>query len=165
MQMKIPYFSFAAGVIVGLILGAFFYSELLGVLPQERSPAPVTAATTTVPEGSGAISVTDQPAGESVLVESVTVTPPGVWVAVREAQVSSGGFALGYILGAVKVGGPRGNISVPLLRPTLPGAHYAVELYRDDAGGAFDPPRNSVFIDPDTGEAAISHFKTVTDEL
>lgn len=158
MKSSIPYLTFAGGIIVGLIAGSFFYSELLTELPGNGRPAPATVATTTVPAPSGAVSVIDQPAGDRVAVESVTVPPPGVWVAVRETKQTT--QDLGYILGAVKVGGPRSNVSVPLLRPTTPDRTYAVELYRDDAGGAFDPGRNSVYVDPDTGAAAISYFKT-----
>ena len=86
----------------------------------------------------------------------MTVPPPGVWVAVREVQ----GGDLGNVLGAARASGPRSNLSVPLLRATEPGHSYAVELYRDDNGGAFDPSVNSVYVDFTTGARVVEYFTT-----
>jgi hypothetical protein len=105
---------------------------------------------------SGAVSIADQSAGRTVIVESVTVPPPGVWIAVREVN----GDALGNVLGAVRVSGPRSNLSVPLLRATLPNSSYAVELYRDDGGNTFDLSSDSVYVDFTSGSPVISYFST-----
>ena len=105
---------------------------------------------------SGAISVADQSYGDTVVVESITVPPPGVWVAIREVN----GVDLGNVLGALRVNGPRSAVSITLLRATEPHRAYAVELYRDDAGGAFDPAVNSVYVDLTTGVPAITRFTT-----
>jgi hypothetical protein len=115
-------------------------------------------ATSTLPAAtlSGAISVQNQSPGESVAIESVTVPPPGVWVAVREVQ----GTDLGNVLGAARVGGPRSNFSVSLLRATEPGHTYAVELYRDDGSGNFDLANDSVYVDFDTGQRVVAYFTT-----
>ena len=125
-----------------------------------ESPAPHIAANNVAEvetEGSGVVSVTDQPSGDTVTVESVTVPPPGAWVAVRE--VSSGGD-LRNILGAVRVNGPRSLIPVALLRATEPDRPYAVELYRDDGDGTFDPSADSVYVDFDSGAPAVARFST-----
>jgi len=127
--------SFVVGVMIGVLLaGAWFFSDNIGF---GSSNSPFLSATTTEPfsQESGAVSVVDQPAGDSVVVESVTVPPPGVWVAVREAV----GRDLGNVLGAARVVGPHGPVSVPLLRPTVPNRLYAVQLYRDDNNSTFDP--------------------------
>lgn len=151
-----PY-SFVAGVMVGaLFAGAWFLREPLaamrsGSLPEEASRVPSAA------QGSSAISVADQPAGDSVIVESVTVPPPGVWVAVREVI----GGSLGNVLGAARVGGPRSQVVISLLRATEPGRAYAIELYRDDESGAFDPATFSVYVDFDTGARVVAYFTTV----
>ena len=100
--------------------------------------------------------MSDQAAGSAVIVDSVTVPPPGVWVAVRE----TGGDTLGNVLGAMRVGGPRMNVSVPLLRATEPGHTYAVQLYRDDNNGLFDPTLNSVYVDFTTDARVVVYFKT-----
>ncbi len=84
------------------------------------------------------------------------VPPPGVWVAVRETS----GRDLGNVLGATRVVGPHSNIEVSLLRPTEPNRTYAVELYRDDNNGAFDPAVNSVYVDFDTGARVVAYFTT-----
>ncbi len=107
---------------------------------------------------SGAIAVTDQSAGPQVVVESVTVPPPGVWVAVREVN----GADLGNVLGAVRVNGPHSSVTVPLLRATVPGSSYAVELYRDDGNDVFDLSTDSVYVDFATGAPVIAYFTTAS---
>ena len=156
--MKRPFStsSFATGLILGIVLAsAWFLGNQNASTPPSSS---ASVATSTVPalSGSNAISVSNQAAGATVFVESVTVPPPGVWIAVREMN----GNNLGNVLGAVRAGGPRSNISVPLLRATEPGRTYAVELYRADSTDTFDLNTLSVYIDFDTGEPVIAYFTT-----
>lgn len=120
------------------------------------SAPPLEHAKPTSPPKSGAVEVADQTAGEIVLIDAVTVPPPGVWVAVRETA----GSDLGNVLGAARVSGPQSDILVPLLRNTLPGRTYAVELYRDDNAGLFDPGVNSAYVDFDTGARVVERFHT-----
>lgn len=150
-------------------IGSFIVGALLGVLfmsvqfyrgftnhaqpPQALFNATSTSATIT---NGGSVSVATQAAGNSVVVESVTVPAPGVWVAVREIIDND----LGNVLGAIHINGPLSNITVPLLRPTEPGRTYAVQLYRDDAGGTFSASVNSAYIDFDTGVKAVAYFTT-----
>lgn len=151
--------SFIGGLMVGLLLaGAWFFRD--GSVPLNVSPSSPFATSTqflpTASTRSGAISVANQPSGDTVNVESVTVPPPGVWVAVREMN----GNELGNILGAARVSGPRSAISVSLLRATLPRRSYAIELYRDDSSGVFNSSTNSVYVDFDTGERVVAYFTT-----
>lgn len=164
---RFPLFTFVGGIIVGLVM-AFWIIGPDAALPSLPFVPGMPHATTTPSKHpantaqSGAVSVADQSAGTAVAVDSVTVPPPGVWVAVREVIGSAESQdALGNVLGALRVGGPRTGISVPLLRATTPGALYAVELYRDDAAGAFDPAVDSVYVDFDTGMPVIAYFSTV----
>ncbi len=107
--------------------------------------------------GTGRVSVTNQLAGDSVLVESVTVPPPGVWVTVRETN----GKELGNILGAAYIHGPRSNVTVTLLRNTQPNKLYVIELYRPGAeGSSFDVKTESVYVDFATGRSVIVPFRT-----
>lgn len=149
--------SFAGGVALGLLLASAWF---LGgsTIPEPVQPSSTLLATSTLPSfpQSGAVSVNDQPAGTSVMVESVTVPPPGVWVAVREVNDGS----LGNVLGAARVSGPRSAVLIPLLRSTEPGHRYAVELYRDDGSGVFDLATLSVYVDFDTGERVVAYFTT-----
>lgn len=148
--------SFVAGVMFGALLaGAWFFNNNTSFLSLPPALSLATSTTSNAPV-SGTVSVTDQPSGDTVVVESVTVPPPGVWVAVREMQ----GDNLGNVLGAARASGPRSNLSVPLLRATEPGRSYAVELYRDDDNGAFDPSVNSVYVDFTTGSRVVAYFAT-----
>ena len=160
--MKFSTWSFVLGVIVGaLIAGAWFLGGDAVSIPILSKPSTASlAATSTEPatsQNSGALSVESQSAGDAVIIESVTVPPPGVWIAVREVN----GNNLGNVLGAERVGGPRSNVSVPLLRSTEPNDSYAVELYRDDNNGAFDPSKNSAYVDFDTGDTVVVYFSTI----
>ncbi len=147
--------SFVAGVIIGVLLvGAWLLGTNSALMPIPSGSTSTGANATT--SSSGAVAVSDQAAGSAVIVDSVTVPPPGVWVAVRE----TGGDTLGNVLGAMRVGGPRMNVSVPLLRATEPGHTYAVQLYRDDNNGLFDPTLNSVYVDFTTDARVVVYFKT-----
>jgi hypothetical protein len=148
--------SFVAGTMLGVLLaGAWFLGGNSAFIPLESSLNLATSTENSL-ENSGAISVANQPSGTAVTVESVTVPPPGVWVTVREVN----GNDLGNVLGAARVGGPRSQISIPLLRTTEPGRKYAVQLYRDDNNGTFDVSTNSVYVDFDTGARVVAYFTT-----
>ena len=148
--------SFIAGVMLGaVVVGAWCFAGDARLLSLTSSSLFATSTSSSLPE-SGAVSVSDQPAGPDVVVESVTVPPPGVWVAVREVN----GVDLGNVLGASRVVGPHGNVSITLLRPTEPKRSYAVQLYRDDNNGSFDPSVNSVYVDFDTGARVVAYFAT-----
>lgn len=157
MERFFSFGSFISGLMVGLLLAGVWFlgGDSLPSLPS-FSPSPLATSTASRTPESGAVSVADQPPGESVVVESVTVPPPGVWVAVRDVN----GSDLGNVLGAARASGPKSGFSIPLLRPTEPNRSYAVELYRDDGGGAFDPAVNSVYVDFDTGARVVSYFST-----
>ncbi len=156
MMQRFSTSSFVAGVMLGaLIVGAWYLSNRLPGAPFNPSSS-LTTRTDATPQNSGAISVANQPAGTDVTVESITVPPPGVWVAVREVN----GRDLGNVLGAARVVGPHTNVTVSLLRATEPSRSYAVELYRDDNSGAFDPAANSVYVDFDTGARVVAYFTT-----
>lgn len=152
---------FFIGLGVGLaVSAAWFLGDTEHLLPDtDRSEASETASSSPVltTTDAGAVSVMDQKAGDTVTVASVTVPPPGVWVAVREVT----GDTLGNVLGAVRVHGPLSNVEVPLLRATVPGQVYAVTLYRDDGSPEFDPTQSSVYVDFDTGERVTALFKTL----
>lgn len=148
--------SFIAGVMLGAVIVGAWYFE--GAFPSLPLTSLSLLATTTELSSvqSGAVSVANQASGLSVIAESVTVPPPGVWVAVREVN----GNDLGNVLGASRVVGPHGSLTVSLLRPTEPERSYAVQLYRDDNNGGFDPAINSVYVDFDTGARVVAYFTT-----
>jgi hypothetical protein len=159
-MMKFSTWSFVAGVMLGILLtGAWFLSGnsiSLPVLYQSSLTSLTATSTGAMTQKSDALSVVNQPSGDTVLIESVTVPPPGVWIAVREVI----GNNLGNVLGAERVGGPRSSVLVSLLRSTEPNHSYAVELYRDDNNGTFNPSANSAYVDFDTGNTVIVYFST-----
>ena len=145
--------SFVAGFMLGaLLVGAWWFGSdnpPLAFRAKTERHAPQAPA-----PHSDAVSVADQRAGSEVVVDSVSVPSPGAWVTVREMN----GDELGNVLGAVRVNGPRNDVTVPLLRATVPGFTYAVELYRDDGDGAFDLSADSVYVDFVTGAPIIARF-------
>jgi hypothetical protein len=151
--------SFGAGILLGgVVVAAWLLGLNSGLMPTiaPEQGAPSVGSITSSTSESGAVAVSNQASGMAVLVDSVTVPPPGVWVAVREID----GTDLGNVLGAMHVGGPRTNVTVPLLRGTEPNTQYAIELYRDDNNGTFDPTVNSVYVDFGTGARVVVYFKT-----
>lgn len=148
--------SFAMGTILGAALVvAWFFGGSAMTFPLSPERSATNTGAPSAPE-SAAVSVADQSAGDTVVVESVAVSPPGVWVAVREVR----GGELGNVLGAERARDPQSNFTVHLLRATEPDRPYAVELYRDDAGGAFDIKKVSAYVDFDTGARVVKHFRT-----
>lgn len=148
--------SFVGGFMLGaLLVGMWAFGDTLALPPALTSSLVQKTANIAPPE-SGAISIANQQAGSTVTVDSVTVPPPGVWVAVREVN----GNDLGNVLGAARVNGPHANISIPLLRATAPDLSYAVELYRDDGSESFDLANDSVYVDFSTGVPVVAYFTT-----
>lgn len=172
---------FAIGFIVGVLVTSSWSSSSVSKAPVTTSTADITGvvatsttatittttatartkgiATGAVTNGSasGAVSVSNQQAGSSVLVDSVTVPPPGVWVTVQETH----GDSLGNVLGATRVHGPLSNVVVSLLRNTEPNRTYAVVLYRSDGDkGLFNLKTDSVYVDFDSGKRVVVPFRT-----
>jgi hypothetical protein len=144
-------------VLVGILIGSAFTS--LGFisykLPSFSKESAQSAATYSgiVPK-SDRLSVQNQKAGNTVTVESITVPPPGVWVAVHQVNISG----LGNVIGAARVREPRTNVSVELLIPTEMNNQYAVVLYRDNGDDQFDRVSDSVYVDLDTGRRVEVRF-------
>lgn len=156
--------TFLGGIAVGIVVtGGWFLSRENHMHMQQSDNDSAAATTTTnvlIPTtvDSGAVSVLNQGAGLSVSVASVTVPPPGVWVAVRELN----GTDLGNVLGALFVSGPRSDVTIPLLRQTEPNETYAIELYRDNGDHTFNLSSDSVYVDFGTSEPVIQYFKTTS---
>jgi len=149
--------SFVAGIMLGaLMAGAWFWRGDSALMTFSSPPPLATSTAESIAPENGTLSVANQVSGDAVVDESDTVPPPGVWVAVREIH----GTDLGNVLGAARAGGPQSAFVISLLRATVPGRSYAVELYRDDGGDVFNPSANSVYIDFDTGAPAIVYFTT-----
>jgi hypothetical protein len=145
--------SFVLGAICGVFLATFWFSA--GIPIPFSTNIHEEGRTENVLVASENISVSDQSAGDTVIVDSIS-TSSGVWVAVREMN----GREFGNVLGAVHVATPQELIIVPLLRATESGRSYAVELYRNDNNGEYAFGVNSVYIDFETGERVVGFFTT-----
>lgn len=148
--------AFVLGV---LVTSAWFLEARLpgaGTSETDTGTSSAQSAASPATPTTGIVAVHDQAAGSSVLVDSVEVPTPGVWVAV--AELKSG--ELGNILGAARVTAPASQVLVNLLRPTVPQMTYAVVLYRDNGDGSFDPKSDSVYVDFETGERVVALFTT-----
>jgi hypothetical protein len=147
--------SFVLGAICGVFLAGVWFS-LGATLPFSKTSLPeVQAELPGESTATNVLMVEDQPAGDSVVIESLSVSH-GVWVAVREMN----GRDFGNVLGAIHVQGPQGVFSIPLLRATEPKRSYVVQLYRNDNNGNYDPAVNSVYVDFETGKRVVEFFTT-----
>tara|TARA_B100000745_G_scaffold300486_1_gene254697 strand:+ start:1203 stop:1745 length:543 start_codon:yes stop_codon:yes gene_type:complete len=86
--------------------------------------------------GDGDVSVADQEAGNSVVLDGATFPTEEGWVAVR--SYSNG--QLGSILGAARYSKEQGLVpsEVPLLAPTSAGRDYAVVFFSEDGDREFN---------------------------
>lgn len=150
-KLKSPLFFAAIGFVIGaLAVGLWSFEKNLPSLGEksqneENTPAP-----------NNVLVVENQDAGKTVVVHSVAVPPPGVWVAVEEL---SDGTLIG-VLGAARVRFQSTNVMVELLRETKPGSEYVAVLYRDDGDDQFSLEKDSVYIDFDSGQRIETSFKT-----
>jgi len=103
-----------------------------------------------------ALSVDNQAAGNTALVSHIEL-PTTAWVAITE-DVNGG---LGYILGAQRLpAGVHANITVQLLRATVPVNPYHAVIYADDGDGIFDF-KSDTLVTTDAGDILMSNFATV----
>jgi hypothetical protein len=135
------------GIVIGYIIGAYGIN-LSQILKQAGIPQ-ITSTTTT----SYFIEVSDQMAGDSVVINTVDATKDS-WVAIRENNYD----VMGRILGAQKVGeGEHNNVVVDLLKPTIQGLMYATVIYEDNGDGEFDFKTDKL-IEIATGTPVLSRF-------
>lgn len=99
--------------------------------------------TAVIPETADAVDaiiVTDQPAGNSIFLNQVTLSASG-WVAVHEIAYDG---SLGPILGAARFDTGTWEGNVVLLRSTVPKMQYRAVVYHDDGDKEFDFKRDDI---------------------
>jgi len=112
-------------------------SEMSEDMDTESDDLVATDAVTSAPAlsvGDGSVVVADQPASNSVVLESATYPVSEGWIGVRDYTEGQ----LGMILGVVRFSESQGLVpdEIVLLRPTTAGREYAVVIYTED--GDFD---------------------------
>jgi len=103
-------------------------SEIGNTSTTKPSKASTVVSNPTTAASGETISVSDQPAGASVMVADVSVSKP-TWVAVRDSRP--------WYLGWKLVKNSQSNITVPLQRDTVKGQSYEVVLFADNGDGTF----------------------------
>lgn len=79
--------------------------------------------------GGETVTANDQSAGASVVLEQVTLKRPS-WVAIKDTK--------DWVLGAAWFYGGGENLTVPLLRATVPGEVYQAVIFIDNGDKKFD---------------------------
>ena len=99
-------------------------------------PGEVAGPVFEVPEEGGSISVSDQAAGEVVMIGDTVYPTTEGWIAVRD-YLETG--ELGYVLGAARFSTEQALLpkEVVLLRATTAGETYAVVFYNDNGDRKF----------------------------
>jgi len=109
---------FLGGLIVGgLIVWGIF--EAKGI---HSTPSPDMVATSTL-ETNDSVTVMNQAAGDTVQVTDVSLTN-SAWIVVYDNNAGAPGNTLGAIIAIPS----EGEVSVPLLRPTISGHTYFVGI-------------------------------------
>lgn len=147
--------SFIAGLLIGGLLVWVFGGtpeEVVAPETQEEETSEVTEEVETNEEaememdeaeampalevGDGAVSVSDQAAGNTVALEGATFPTEEGWVAVRSYPNGQ----LGSILGAARYSKEQGLVpgEVVLLAPTSAGRDYAVVFFTEDGDYEFN---------------------------
>lgn len=103
----------------------------------------------------GLATVLTQPSGSQVIVQNVALEVPG-WLVIHEVTDGLIGNALGA---ARRDAGSHDNVSIDLLRETMPGQTYALILYRDNGNKTFEIHGDMPMVDT-SGVPLVTTFET-----
>ena len=149
------------GFCIGFAVAAAWFlgapSAMQDTLPNTVRGTDNTTLTLIPDEESKLILVSNQPAGNTVVIDSIRVPETGTWVAVHEMRETE----LGNVLGAARTPSTASATTIPLLRDTKPGRQYAVVLYRDNGDNLFSLADDSVYVDFGTGKRVSVSFHTI----
>lgn len=89
-----------------------------------------------LPVGDGSISVSDQPAGLSVALDSATYPIEEGWIGVRDYNNGQ----LSFIKGVVRFSAAAGLVpeTIALQAPTVAGEEYAIVVFSDNGDNSFN---------------------------
>lgn len=163
---------FVLGVAIGaLVVGAWFvlYPEHAEAPTDTAADMPAVPVAGTRPaeesthfsgdpesftQAGNAVSVRDQQAGNTIVVDSASLAQDG-WIVVHE-EILDG--VIGNALGATrKDAGTYTAVSIELLRPTVAGKHYWVTVYADNGDKIFSLKDDTPLFGT-TGELLLAGF-------
>lgn len=131
-----PYAYEPAGTTTPIVAFTTTATSSLGVATTTGAPGVGGAGTST-------ITIATQGAGANVLVGAVSLPHDG-WVAVHEIK----GDVQANVLGAIRRdAGAYTELTVPLLRATVPGGTYRVVLYADNGDKEFSTKADAPMVD------------------
>jgi hypothetical protein len=151
--------SFIAGLVVGLA-GYWLIDRRQGdIIDQTALKANNNTASTTalVMQGDNGLSVQNQSAGRTVMVDQIVLKNPG-WVAIHDNVNGQPG----RILGAQLFDSGKSSGSVELLRATMNGISYIAVLHNDDGNYKNFNPKTDTPLMNSTGAMIMATFTTST---
>ena len=103
---------------------------------ENESESEVVEEAPTLEIGDGSVVVNDQPASNSIALESVTYPISEGWIGVREYNDGN----LGFILGVVRFSESQGIVpsQITLQRSTTAGREYAVVIFTENGDPGFN---------------------------
>lgn len=161
-------FKLAASFVVGLLVGGgivWYWSNQVAVAPVVEEEVVINVSDEPIigkPDivinkelsKNTSIQVKNQPSGNTVLIDKVTIEEDG-WVVIHEGTEGS----IGNALGATRVDAGEHKVIVELLRATEPASMYRAVLYRDNGDREFSLDSDFPFIDS-TGGPVVTMFVT-----
>ncbi len=151
--------TFITGFLVGLVVvyayGQMFNNKVDNSPVVESANDNINTEVSISPDPiiNNELSIVAQSAGNSVLINSITMPEDG-WIVVHEIKDNIISNALGA---ARRDAGQYTDISVYLLRDTQPDNEYMVVLYKDNGDKTFDLSADKPFANAD-GEHVMSKF-------
>ena len=125
------------GLVLGVLITWAFFTDTPSRIETSTIEIPNldlsgTATTSRTSGGTSSLSVPDQPAGTTVVIDRADVAE-GQWVVIHEERLGG----LGNVLGAARFIGDAKAGAVELLRGTRADALYYVVIYADNGDGSF----------------------------
>ncbi len=133
--------AFVLGLLIGFIIGNMSAGKFAGgvnTIPNNSAVSTSTSVSASSTSSLSAewVSVSDQPAGNSVTLATLSLDK-NYWVAIRDHIEST---TTPRVLGARKIfAGNYQNASIYVSRATVPGATYDVVLYNDSPDFDYSP--------------------------
>lgn len=163
MKNSREYTIFVVGIVIGLFGGYLFFAQGTDKAAQATEGSMMTDDSQMHAEDTGAMSnttnevvVNNQPAGDSVTIDSATLTKEA-WIVIRDKNEDG---EPGNILGAQLFTPETKTGTVSLLRNTIPDQSYYVAIYADDGDHEFEFKTDDKPVVDGLGDIILVEFHT-----